>query len=269
MKIKHKICGNLTEKQVVSLKKYGLDFTSGEVSCLVVSEDDRYHKLKNIIREYEMIDFMFPEFDKNEVKNSLYSVINNIIPSGGYPMPDNIDYQAFTYNTDSWCRKCGSGLKLQKAPFKLKKAPIIKRKIFGIHWKYDVLFAEKEYYKEILEPLNIGYKDVLLYKGDKIIDNIVQVLIPEIDEELDLSNYDYENCNACGIKKFNPMPLDFFPIQKKSLSHLYLSKEYFGSGASANKKIFISKYLREQFIKDKCMNWDWFIPCNAPSKEYK
>lgn len=258
MKIKYNTCNSWTSKQVDVLNKYDIFFNIGH-DCKEIDED-KYFEIKHLLDEWNVYPIKYPEFERKEIVESSFSVISGYTPSGGYPMPDNLEYQVLTYNTDNWCQSCGTGL-VQDSAFRLKKAPKLKKKVFGMYWVYDELFVEKEYYNELFKTLGIGCRDVMLYKGNKIIEDIVQLEIPTTEEELDLREYEYEICPKCNRKKYLPMPLGFFPIQKNPLQYIYKSKEYFGSGASANKKLFISKKLRNRLIKDKNMRWEWFIPC--------
>jgi hypothetical protein len=57
------------------------------------------------------------------------------------------------------------------------------------------------------------------------------------------------------------MEQGFFPEYKNPLPHIFKTKEYFGSGAQADKKIIISGELRDILIKEKIMKYYWFIPC--------
>ncbi|MEN2436665.1 hypothetical protein AAH994_14710 [Weeksellaceae bacterium A-14] len=259
MKIVHRVCNNWTEKQVRKLQEYGLAFKEGELDCKDLEENELYFNIKSLLERWEVFDVRGVVFEKNEVLESEYSIITgyNI---AGYPMPDNLEYQKLTYNIDNWCSSCGGGL-VQKSAFRLKKLPNLKNKVFGLHWVYDELFVEKDYYEKIFKPLNIANREVMLYKGDKVIDELVQLVLPTCEDELDLVDYEYEICPICGRKKYSPMPLGFFPLQENPLPFIYKSKEYFGSGASANRKIFISKDLRDILIKDKAMAWQWFTPC--------
>ena len=152
-------------------------------------------------------------------------------------------------------------IKVQKDAFRLKKAP--QHKLSGLTWVYDELFVQLEVYHSIFEPLGIKCREVKLFKGDKIIPNIVQLVIPDTDESLDLHEYSLQICPVCGRIKYEAKVNGFYPIQRSPLSHLYRSKEYFGDGAAANRKIFISGELRDVLIKEKIMKYYWFDPCRA------
>jgi rRNA maturation protein Nop10 len=260
MRLMYHLCGNWDKKQVQELKKYRLDFKVNQVDCKEINENE-YLEIKYLLDKWNSHPIQYPEFEKNEIIISDFSIINGT-NGNEYPMPDSMGYKCLTYNTSEYCSNCGIGL-IQNSPFRLKRVPNLKKKIFGLNWVYDELFVEKEYYKNNFEPLGIGWREVLLYKGDKVIENIVQLNLQTSEDDLDLNVYEYEICPKCGRKKYMPMPLGFFPIQHTPLKYLYKSKEYFGSGASADKKVFISKNMRNKLIEEKHMRWQWFIPCTT------
>jgi hypothetical protein len=259
MKVIYRVCGNLEKYQVKKLAEFNLHFKLGEVDCNEI-EEEKFLEVKNYLKDWGLNPSRHVVFEKKEVLDSTYSIVTGYSPSGGYPMPDNLLYQPLTYDISKWCTTCGCGL-VQNSEFRLKKVPTIKKKIFGIQWAYDVLFVEKNYYNEIFKPLGVGCKNVRLFKSDSIIDGIVQLDIPTITESLDLHDYQYKVCPICNRRKYFPSPIGFFPVPSNSILPIYLSFEYFGFGASADKKIFVSKELRDVLIKDKNIVWEWFSPC--------
>ena len=67
-----------------------------------------------------------------------------------------------------------------------------------------MLFSCKgDFYHRIFEPLGIGYRHVRQLRGDEIVDSVVQLDIPIIDEYLNIeeNNEDCELCPVCGTKK--------------------------------------------------------------------
>lgn len=257
MKILRRICATWTKKQIDVLGKYGLKVSEG-FDCFNVEENEQYVELKNYFDQWGIFDVRFFEYSKHEILNAKYCIVSGC-NVGGYPMPDgDFGYIELTYDTSNYCDKCGSGA-VQKDSFRLKNVP--KHIIFQLTWVYDELFVNIDVYYRIFKPLGITYKDVSLVKGDKKIDSVVQLIIPEITELLNLSDYRSQTCSNCGQVKYEAQAQGFFPIQENPLPHIYKSKEYFGDGAAANKKIFISAELRDVLIKEKIMKYQWFTPC--------
>ncbi|MBQ2492729.1 MAG: hypothetical protein II527_05305, partial [Bacteroidales bacterium] len=95
-----------------------------------------------------------------------------------------------------------------------------------------------------------------------------QIDIPETNEQLEIpddylfsNEYETSICPICGQIKYDPKIYGFFPLHKKPIAHIYKGFEYFGSGHSAHKKIYISSQLRDILLKNKLMNLHWLSPC--------
>jgi len=244
------------------LKEYGLEVEEG-YDFLSMDENDTYLELKPYFEKWGIeSDDRYAVFSKEEILKADYCIVTGGY-DGGYPMPDDgFGYVELTYDTKDYCSHCGIGL-VQKDAFRLKKAP--KHKIFGLTWVWDELFVQLDIYRNIFEPLGIKCREVKLFKGDKVIPNIVQLVIPNTDETLDLHEYSSQTCPVCGGIRYGIKAQGFHPIQQHPLSHLYRSKEYFGDGAAADRKIFISGELRDILIKEKIMRYYWFEPCKQRS----
>ena len=174
-------------------------------------------------------------------------------------MPDSdMGYLYNTYETKDMCPKCGVGL-VQKDDFRVSRVP--KYPIWGLGWIFDEFFVRTDLYEKIFKPLGIKCRPMRKFKKDTIIDSFVQLVIPVIDEPLDLSAYAPRTCPHCGAIKYDPKPLGYYPQHEHPLPYIYKSREYFGGGFSANRKIFVSAYLRDLMIENKMMKLRDFVPC--------
>ena len=183
--------------------------------------------------------------------------------ANGYPMPDSDkSYLHTTYDNTVYCTTCGLGLR-QKEPFRLKKAPNWSghKSIFFLNWVFDELFARKDVYESLFKPAGIQCEKVLLYKKDKIIEDTVQLIIPDATSDLHLEDYTYQICKVCNRKRFDLFNRGFFPSFKGDVGKwpIFKSKEWFGTGANARKYIFVSQALRQDFNRLK-INAN-YIPC--------
>lgn len=258
MKIKHRISGSWERKHTKILSKYGFEVNGFDT--LDIEENETYFELKPYFEKWSVLDIRYPEFTNKEVKDSILSVKNGS-HLNGYPMPDNDNgYLDLTYDLSNYCSCCGTGLK-QKDSFRIKSEPKLgKKRIYQLTWINDELFVEKELYNDIFKPLGIRYKDVLLYKKETILENTVQLVIPEATEDLNLKGYPTEKCDICNVLKYSPMPIGFYPTYEDESLQIFKTKEYFGSGASAFKKIYIAQELREKLIDLKIEKRPWYIP---------
>ena len=257
MEVKRQICATWSKSQVSILEKFGLKVSEG-FNNIYINEDDLYYKLEPLFDEWKVYNVRGYSYSKQDILDAKFCILSGC-NVGGYPMPDGDNgYLDLTYNTESYCVFCGK-VGSQKDAFRIKKIP--KHKIFQLTWIYNELFVDIEVYHRIFKKFGLNFREVKLFKVDKPINNIVQLVIPESNDDLDLQNYNSQMCPMCGTTKFQSQPQGFFPVIKNPSQHIYKSKEIFGDGGAANKKIFISGELRDLLIKEKIMKYYWFIPC--------
>ncbi|MBR1463962.1 MAG: hypothetical protein IJ604_11405 [Prevotella sp.] len=267
MKFFKEICHNWDKNQVQILHQHNIDVKEGleNMKMFRIYDINLYKELKPYFKKWKYNDDLYEvgtEFSKKEILSADYCIIERC-HSFGYPMPENKGYLHNTYNTKNMCKKCGTGL-IQKDDFRLRRVP--KYPFGGIEWIYDEFFVQTDLYEKVFKPLGIESRPLRKYKDDSIMETYVQLVIPVIDEPLDLSFYEYQRCPLCGVKKYDPMTYGYFPLQEHPLPHIYKSKEYFGDGFVAYRKIFVSASLCDLMIKNKMMRYWGFLPC-AKSKE--
>lgn len=262
MKIFRQISHNWEKYQVNILRQFNIEAKEG--NCRFNMNDaNTYSKLASFFRDWDVLDTLGFEFSKNEILVADYCVIDrwNLF---GYPMPDNdMGYLYNTYDTKDMCGKCGIG-KIQKDDFRVMKVP--KYPLWGLGWIFDEFFVRTDFYEKIFKPLGIECRPLRKYKDDSIIETYVQLVIPVINEPLNLSTYDSELCPNCGMAKYNPKTHGYYPLQEHPLPYIYKSKEYFGSGFRAFRRIYVSSYLRDLMIENKMLRIRDFVPC-AKSEE--
>lgn len=259
MKIMYHVALDWQEEQIKILNKYGVYPKKGFNAVQI--EEETYFLVKKFIAKWDSGGgIRYPQFTKEELKESLLSAKNGSHELG-YPMPDmNFGYRKLTYDLTDYCPSCGIGLK-QKDAFRLKNVPPEgKKQVFSVGWVFDELFVEKRIYHEIFEPLGIKCSEVLKYKKETPFEETVQLVLEETSEMLDLEGYPTESCHICGRTKYQAMPQGFYPMYKDIIAPIFKSYDYFGSGASAFKRIFITKELRDKLIDLKIDKKEWYIP---------
>lgn len=257
MRVYRQISDNWDKNQVRVMHQYNIDVQEG-IYSFNVYDLKLYTELKPLFDKWEVSDYMGVHFTKKEILSSDYCKIEywNMC---GYPMPDNDHgYLYNTYETRNLCSKCGIG-KVQKDDFRVKKVP--KYPIWGLGWVFDEFFVRTELYEKIFKPLGIECRSLRKYKDDSIFESYVQLVIPVIDEPLDLSLYDPQVCPKCGVTKYDPKIRGFYPLQETPLPYIYKSKEFFGDGFSANRKIFVSALLQGLMIENGMFKLRDFSPC--------
>lgn len=256
MKIKHRIGITIDKYQRKILIEIGLIERNNQEEFFVFElfdDDVKYQSFKKYINEWNLPDLIETEFTTSEL-NSASLLVYNYTWSNGYPQPeDDFGYIGTTYKKEGYCKSCGTGL-VQQEPFRIKKEPVWgNKKLFDLNWVFDEIFVSKEAYETIFKGFGIGCREVRLFKKETAIQNTVQLEIPTTSIEINLENQTYEICNACGIKKYSPQIKGFFPKLSAPVTelHCFKSVEYFGSGANAHKKIFMSQELRQAMLKNK------------------
>lgn len=63
------------------------------------------------------------------------------------------------------------------------------------------------------------------------------------------------------MTKYDAMTFGYYPLQEHPLPHIYKSKEFFGDGFSAHRKVFVSAHIRDLMIENKMVNYKDFVPC--------
>lgn len=259
MKIKYHVALNWSDEQIKIMNQFEVYPVKGFTAVQI--EEEKYKLLKNYIEKWRGSGgIRYPEFTKEELKQSILSAKGGG-HEHGYPMPDdNGGYKELTYNLSDYCSHCGIGLK-QKNAFRLKSVPASgKKQIFSLIWIDDELFVEKSIYDEVFKPLNIKCREVLKYKKDIPFEDTVQLVLEETTEKLNLKDNPIEACNYCERVKYQATPQGFYPVYRNIIAPIFKSSDYFGSGGAAGKRIFITKELREKLIDLKIEKMRWYIP---------
>lgn len=263
MKNTHTIFSDWNDIQVTILENFAIKVSEG-FSSFTIEENETYLKLKPYLDKWNVSDIVVSSFSLDEENQASRLVV--LSPwANGYPMPDNDNgYKKTTYTDSDYCNTCGVRL-VQKEPFRLKKVPnwTGHKKMFSLNWIYDELFVRKDFYEDLFKPIGIKGEKVLLYKKETVIEDTVQLIIPETEVSLNLEGYPFEICKDCGYKRYNLINKGFFPSFKEDVGdmQIFKSKEWFGTGASARKYIFVSQALRKEFLKLKIgAN---YIPCES------
>ena len=258
MKFYRQITSNWDENQVKILRQYNIDVDKG-INRINIYDLDLYKQLIPLFEMWDVgLDFLGEDFTKREIVSAEYCIIKSW-NSCGYPMPDyNMGYLYNTYEKKYMCSVCGIDM-VQKDDFRVRKVP--KYPIWGLGWIFDEFFVRTDLYEKIFKPLGIGCRPLRKYKDDSIIDSYVQLVIPVIDEPLDLSSYESQTCPKCRETKYEAKTYGYYPLQEHPLPYIYKSKEYFGDGFSANRKIFVSALVRDKMIENGMMGFRNFVPC--------
>ncbi|WP_299244096.1 hypothetical protein [uncultured Aquimarina sp.] len=258
MKIMYHIANDWSEEQLKQLNKEGHNPKKGYTAYQI--EESEYFRLEKLLNNWGIEGIRYPLFTKKELKESLLSAKTNH-QSHGYPMPDlDGGYLELTYDLSDYSKSSGIGAK-QKDAFRLKNVPKAgKKRMFGVGWVFDEYFVDIELYNQVFKPLGIKSREILQYKKEKPFDTHVQLVLEETEETLDLKDNPIETCKESGRWKYQPMPRGFYPQYKNIIAPIFKSKEWFGTGAEARKRIFVTQELREKLIEMKIEKPQWYTP---------
>ncbi len=257
----HIIYSDFNKDQVKILEQFGIT-VQAKYDRFDIEENETYQELKPYLDNWVIHESVITKFTEEEESNAKRLIL--LSPwANGYPMPDGDNgYQHTTYDNTEYCNTCGMGLR-QKDFFRLKKATNWRgyKRMFSLNWVFDELFVRKDFYESLFKPIGIKSKKVLLYKKETVIEDTVQLIIPETEASLALESYPFEICKDCGRKRYDLIRKGFFPSFKEDIGdmQIFKSKEWFGTGASSRKYIFVSQKFRQNIIKSK-INAS-YIPC--------
>lgn len=261
MRFVHRIGLSATPAQLRELEALGVaarrppgTALPGDSLSFVAFDLDEDHpnwsKLRLLFERWKVSDSLTTEFTKNEIEAA---TLLGLDPDWhhGYPQPDeNFGYLRATYDLTEWCDACGIGLK-QKAPFQMKGEPKWGRRgILQLNWVFDEYFVTPEVWSTVFKPRGIACRVVTNTKGAEL-KTVVQLVVEEtigiVTEGLTP-----ERCTKCGRVKYRPVTRGFFPaLATEPTAAILKTKEYFGSGAAAHRRVLVSQELRRALVAAK------------------
>ena len=251
--------------------KYQIEFSLYE-------DNPQFNVIKQEISKFLETHFIGTEYEKTDIINAEWFIVNT--GEYQYPQPEEDNgYLNATFNLDNYCLLCGIG-KVQNAPYRLRTEPKQHNNQFwGLNREFEAIFVRQEA-KHILERekvKGIRFSNPILHKKNLPIDGFYQL---HIDTILNIGFDSYnaktitckinneENLNVdpgslcCGRVKFHHPEIGGYlfnaGIFDKSLD-IVESKEYFGSGGSANRLQVVSKRFKDIVEKNKLKGLS-FIP---------
>jgi hypothetical protein len=199
---------------------------------------------------WRVFDSLTTEFTKGEIEAARWL---DVVPDWhhGYPQPDeDFGYLRVTYDLAEWCDACGIGLK-QKAPYQMKGEPKWGRRgILQLNWVFDEYFVTPEIWSSFFKPFGIACRPVTNTKGAEL-KTVVQ-LVAEEEVGIVTDGLTPERCAKCGRVKYLPVTRGFFPaLTTKPSGAIVKTREYFGSGAAAHRRVLVSQELARALVAAK------------------
>lgn len=253
MKIIHRISLTVDDKVKSELSEFGIEASLGFASFDIDENVSSWKSLHHKIKEWGAVDVVTTQFTSTELSETSFLKMEPLW-HWGYPQPETKrGYLTATYKTDCLCPMCGCGA-IQAAPFKIKCEPQWKKKqILQLNWVFDVFFCLPDIWQSIFKPFDIPSLEVQEYPSSKKLKSIVQ-LIPQGIAACgnQMKSYPCNICSRCGTKKYLPITRGFFPgITNETPSHYFTGEEWFGSGVSSFRAIFVSQQLYRSILNAK------------------
>ena len=116
-------------------------------------------------------------------------------------------------------------------------------------WIYDELFVTPEVWESVFKPAGIGSRPVMNTKGGEL-KTVVQLAIKG-EVGIVTEGLPFERCASCGRVKYLPVTRGPFPMLTGQPSRaMARTREYFGSGGQANKRVLISQALVRSLVAE-------------------
>ena len=267
MKRTREIHDDWTEEDRIYLLKLGIKVKVGVCSFFIDEDDERYYEIRRHFEErwkpqLKFHDIFLYTYTDEDYDNSEYFLLNGWNPCG-YPQPSSdFRYKSISFDAEKICSKCGCG-RVQTNDLRVNK--LSKHGFWSFtSWIIDEFFVSENVYEEVFAPHGIEKRSVI--KGGKVVEGVYQLVIPVIDEPLDLSDRDHWPCPVCREIKYTNWHFKyaFFPLHKHPLPGIYKTKEYFGAGHDSHQaqhQIIISKDVADKLLKSKDVKKWFLIPC--------
>lgn len=229
----------------------------GYFSMDLDEKSEEYHRMTGFILKHSFHhEVIGTSFTKQEIETAEVLCFLGA-PTFAYPEPQEPSYLNATY--DSVCGKCGI-YGAQKANFVVAKdKQFSKNKLASLHWVFGELFCDVDIYESFFKSKFLS-RDLEIKNGSKS-ELVKQLVLPELNDNLELSHLSYDICSECGQRKYVPTIVGFFSLPKQRDFFMARTKEFFGSGHSAHQKILVSNSAMKELIKNKLAKQHQFAPC--------
>lgn len=246
MQIVHRLSFASSLEIQIELAAVGVEVAAeGPATFEVVESNALWKNLELWIEVRKPLDIITTKFTTDEVRGPDWL---ELVPHwhNGYPQPDPdvFGYLNVTFDQATSCDDCGIGL-TQVAPFRMLGEPKWgRRSILQLNWVFDDFFVTPDVWSQVFKPFGIDRWPVLTANGKSQLATVVQLKVDGLvgirTDELVASQ-----CGKCQRVKYLPHVRGPFPeLLEKPESGITKTREYFGSGAAAHRRVLVSQGLR-------------------------
>lgn len=229
------------------LRQNGFSKQLGDLVLEIDQDDLRYREL---VRDFQTGLSLITSrvvFEKSEVINAKHATMY-VRWMNGYPQPeDGFGYLEASYDLTDYCAECGVGAR-QVSPIMVRREPIWKQRMFmGINWLPDVVIVRLDVFESVFRPYCSEGFPLLTFRDRQPIESAVQLSnLPSI--EIDTTELVGITCARCARIRYNFDILNFEPSPKRRVEGIAISDIWFGTGASAFRKVYVGQSLLEKLI---------------------
>jgi hypothetical protein len=216
---------------------------SGLASFELDESHESWPKVWRWIELRKPVDTVRTQFSREEIANAQWL---ELTPDWhqGFPQPDQeaFGYLEATYDLSDYCPQCGVGLR-QKAPFQMRAEPKWGRNgILQLNWIFDEFFVTPEVWANVFEPHGVGCRPVVSTRGIEL-KTVVQ-LAPSHEVDVVTQGLSFDTCTKCEVIRYVPISRGPFPaLAERPQGNMSKTRQFFGSGAAASKRVLISQSL--------------------------
>lgn len=250
MRIVHRFGFNVDQQLRDCLRELGLvsiappNVPVGFCVIELAEDDPRWRSASDLLAARRPTDVVWTEFSDREIEaaDSLRLASDWL---HGYPQPEDT-YERATYDLGAHCPECGIGAK-QRAPFAMKKEPKWgKKTILQLNWVFDQHFVKPELWEAVFKPRGVECMPVKEHGSKRDLNTVVQLVIPDLDIEVNAPACAAQRCPRCDRVKYVPHVRGPFPALRSKPADvpIFRAATWFGSGASANRPVFVSREFR-------------------------
>ncbi len=232
-----------SEEQRSAFRAHGFELKGPFASFEIAEGDPRWGAVSQLLGRFKVIDTLITRYSDAELDAAAVLGVLAASPRG-YPEPSSDwGYLSKTFDLTQYCNMCGIGAR-QVAPFRLKQAPKLQNSVLQLNWVFDELFVTRSVWREVFEPLGIGFHPIVLHRTGEELGDLVQLDINRaVDVDVDCLKR-FKDCRRCGRRKYWPKYLiGPYPPPLKRDAGIFRSHQYFGDGLQAFNSIYISQRL--------------------------
>ncbi|MBM9547418.1 hypothetical protein JWG40_10345 [Leptospira sp. 201903074] len=245
---------NATLEQKEYLENIGVDINVGINSYILFDDDSNFLIKSTELAKISATPDNVAEYSNEEINTANFFHIE-LSQQQGYPKPESKYLEIFY---DSQFRtKDETYLLIQKEDISAGQISKSIKGLFGIHWLFSEVFADKITYEKYLKPLGIEFRQVYNGTRKQLIEQIVQLKPQGIASEKLKSNYEYEIIGKNKRYIFD-YHIPFQGYSKNIDFHYFETEELFGFNDYTYRLPMISKYLYQVIIKNKIKGCRFF-----------